>query len=363
MLDAHPRRATRIVVFSADTEFAQSARSAFDADVRFELAVVADWLDARQAGLEIGGAAVVIIDLNQAEQEELSALQRLMRKVGHRIPVIAVLQDFNEALARNLVQMRVADLLVKPVTPSELARVCFRIAQIASGGDMQESKIFTFLPVAGGVGATTLAIQSAMTLLNASARRNLSTCLVDLNFNQGASAAYLDLEPLLDLLEIEPNPERLDRKLLEGMVSHHASGLAVIATANCPAELRPVDENIVMRLLNVVCQCFDHVVIDMPRIWQPWSDNVLRGSNRLFLVSEMTVPGVQSAKQFVTALSARLGPGAASEGDRQPLRTAVLHPGIAPPRSHTRTRRRLRRHRSLQSPAGARSDRPRRPAR
>lgn len=309
MLDRHRHRALRIVVLSADAELAQAARAAFDADARFELAVVENWLDAGQAGIETGRAAVVIVDLNRAEQRELSGLQQLMSKLSHRIPVIAVLQDFNETLARNLVQMRVADLLVKPVTPGELARVCFRIAQIASGGDIKESNIFTFLPVAGGVGATTLAIQSAMTLLNTNARKNPSTCLVDLNFNRGASAAYLDLEPLLDLREIEPNPERLDRKLLEGMVSHHSSGLAVVATANYPAELRHVDENIVMRLLNVVCQSFDHVVIDMPREWQPWSDNVLRGSNRLFLVSEMTVPGVQAAKHFAAVLADRLAQG------------------------------------------------------
>jgi pilus assembly protein CpaE len=232
-----------------------------------------------------------------------------MARVGNQIPVIAVLQDFNEVLARQLLQMRVADLLVKPVTPNELARVCIRFAQAAGGHEMKESKIFTFLPVAGGVGATTLAIQSAVTLLNSNARKNLSTCLVDLNFNHGASAAYLDVEPLLDLKEIEPNPERLDRKLLEGMVSHHASGLAVVATANSPAEMRPVDQNIVMGLLNIVCQSFDHVVIDMPRHWQAWSDNVLLGSNKLFLVSEMTVPGVQCARLFVTALAARLGQG------------------------------------------------------
>jgi len=309
MLDRHRRRATRIVVLSADADLAQAARATFEADARFELAVVGNWLDARQADIETGSAAVVIVDLNKAEQEELSGLQNLMGKVSERIPVIAVLQDFNETLARNLVQMRVADLLVKPVTPNELARVCLRIAQLASGGRIKESKIFTFLPVAGGVGTTTLAIQSAMTLLNTNARNNPSTCLVDLNFNRGASAAYLDLEPLLDLREIEPNPERLDRKLLEGMMSHHSSGLAVIATGNYPAELRSVDENIVMRLLNVVCQSFDHVVIDMPREWQPWSENVLRGSNRLFLVSEMTVPGVQAAKQFAAVLADRLVQG------------------------------------------------------
>ena len=312
MLDGQPVRATnkaRIVLLSTDANFAQSARSAFGVDVRFEFSVVEDWLHGGQAELAIGGAAIAIIDLNTAGREELSRLQHLMNLGGHRLPFIAVVQDFNELLARKLVQMRIADLLVKPVASSDLVRGCILIVQSASGSEKKESKIYTFLPVAGGVGATTLAIQSAMALLNNSSRRNLSTCLVDLNFHHGASADYLDIEPRLDLKEIEPNPERLDRQLLEGMVSHHSSGLAVIAAANHPAEMHAIDQNVIMGLLNVVCQCFDNVVIDMPRIWHSWTDNVLLGSNKLFLVSDMSVPGVRDAKQLVSAIAARLGQG------------------------------------------------------
>ena len=312
MLDGQPVRATnkvRIALLSTDANFAQSARSAFGADVRFEFAVVEDWLRGGSADLAVGGAAIVIVDLNKAGQEEFSRLQHLMKLVGHRLPFIAVLQDFDELLARKLVQMRIADLLVKPITPSDLVRGCIRIAQSASGSETKESKIYTFLPVAGGVGATTLAIQSAMTLLNSNSRKNLSTCLVDLNFDRGASADYLDIEPHLDLSEIAPNPERLDRQLLEGMISRHSSGLAVIAAANHPATMHTIDQNVIMGLLNLVCQCFDYVVIDMPKTWNSWTDNVLLGSNKLFLVSDKSVPGVRGAKKPAAAISTRLGQG------------------------------------------------------
>jgi pilus assembly protein CpaE len=312
MLDGQPVRATnkaRIVLLSADANFGQSMRSAFGADVRFEFSVVEDWLRGGRANLAIGGAAVVIIDLNNAGQEELTELQRLINQAGHQLPVIAVLQDFNEILARKLVQMRVADLFVKPVAPSDLVRGCIRLLQSTSGSGTKGSEIYTFLPVTGGVGATTIAIQSAMTIHNISSRKKLTTCLIDLNFDHGACADYLDIEPRLDLAEIEPNPERLDRQLLEGMISHHASGLAVIAAANHPAAMHAIDQNVIMGLLNRVCQCFDHVVIDMPRFWHSWTDNVLLGSNKLFLVSDMSVPGVRRAKQLVAAISTRLGQG------------------------------------------------------
>ena len=108
---------------------------------------------------------------------------------------------------------------------------------VHGGRETTEAQIYTFTPAVGGAGVTTLAIQTALLLLKAAARA-ARTCLVDLDFQHGACADYLDLEPRLDLKEIEPRPERLDRQLLEIMLSHHASGLKVIAAPNRPAEMR-----------------------------------------------------------------------------------------------------------------------------
>jgi pilus assembly protein CpaE len=312
MLNGQPIPATntiRVVVLTADADFEELARSTFGTNALIDLAVVKDGLMGGEAKLEIGNAAVVVIDLDANQPEELTALQRLMGRLGGRPPVVVVTQAFNEVVARKLVQMRVADFMVKPVTPIELVRACSRVAHEPSPEEVKEAEIYTFLPAAGGVGVTTLAIQAALTLLNSGPRGSLSTCLVDLDFQHGACADYLDLEPRLVLSEIEPRPERLDRQLLEVMLSHHSTGLAVIAAPNRPAEMRSFDPNVVTRLLDLVSSHFDYVVIDMPRTWFTWTDNVLLGSNKLFIVSEMTVPGLRHAKQLVAAISERLGQG------------------------------------------------------
>jgi pilus assembly protein CpaE len=204
----------------------------------------------------------------------------------------------------------VADFLVKPVAPVELVRTCARVAKAApTNSETSEAQIFTFLPAVGGAGVTTLAVQSAMLLLNSVPRGKTATCLVDLDFQHGACADYLDIEPRLNLGEIEPRPERLDRQLLEVMLSQHPSGLAVIAAPNRPAEMRSFDPDVVTRLLDLVSSNFDYVVFDMPRTWFSWTDSVLLGSNKLFIVSEATVPGLRHAKQLVEAVRERLGDG------------------------------------------------------
>ncbi|MFL4979839.1 MAG: CpaE family protein [Xanthobacteraceae bacterium] len=297
---------TRVVMLTADSDFEQSVRTTFGSSGQMDLSVVSGSV-ADHAMLDMGDAAVVVADIDSTRSEDFQALQRLVARLGGRPSIIVVTQAFSEAVARQLLQVRVADFLVKPIAPVDLVRACARVAQEAAGSEVKEAQIYTFLPAAGGVGVTTLAIQTALLLLRMGQRSGASTCLVDLDFQHGACADYLDLEPRLDLNEIEPRPERLDSQLLEIMLTQHASGLSVIAAPHRPAEMRSFDPDVVTRLLDLVSTRFDHVVIDTPRTWFSWTDNVLIGSNRLFIVTESTVPGLRYAKQLVTAMNERLG--------------------------------------------------------
>ena len=298
---------TVVAVLTADPAFEQSVSTTFGASGAIELRVVRGTV-ASVDNFTAEGATVVVIDLDTARPEEMVALEHMMLQIGISPPVVVVTQSFDAEVARSLLQMRVADFLVKPVQPIELVRTCARVAR-STVAETKEAQIYTFIPAVGGAGVTTLAIQTALLLLNSGQRVRPTVCLVDLDFQHGACADYLDLEPRLDLKEIEPRPERLDRQLLEIMLSHHASGLEVIAAPNRPAEMRSFDPDMVTRLLDLVSSHFDYVVIDMPRTWFSWTDSVLLGSNRTFIVSEMTVPSIRQAKALVAAIRERLGDG------------------------------------------------------
>jgi pilus assembly protein CpaE len=303
---------TRVVVLTADAAFEHSVRTTFGASKAIDLAIVSGSTAQHGDDLDVTGATVVVVDLDAGRDDEMQALSRMMARVGGWPPVIAVTQSFDATVARTLMQMRVTDFLVKPVAAIDLVRACARVAKGQPGGGAQptEARITTFIPAVGGAGVTTLAVQTAMLLLNSGGPRvKPSTCLVDLNFQHGAVADYLDLEPRLNLAEIEPRPDRLDRQLLEVMLSYHASGLAVVAAPNRPAEMRLFDPDVVTRLLDLVSSHFEYVVFDMPRTWFSWTDNVLLGSDKLFIVSETTVPALRHAKQLVAAIKERLGDG------------------------------------------------------
>ena len=320
---------TRVVAQCRDADFERLVRSTFGMDGKVELILTVGAFASEARKLDTTDATVVIVDIDPGSEADFTALNALTQRLGGMPPVIVAIPLFDVSLARQLLQMRVADFVVKPVQPLDLVRACARAAQGAqNGGGATEATIYTFLPAAGGVGLTTLAIQTAMLLLKGDGGKKTNTCLVDLDFQHGSCCDYLDLEPRLDLDEIEPRPDRLDRQLLEVMISEHPSGLKVIAAPSRPAEMRSFDFEVVTRLLDLVASNFDNVVIDVPRTWFAWTDSVLIGSNRLFLVTEMTVPGLRHARHLVNVIRERLADGPRPEVIVNRFEQRLFGPGL-----------------------------------
>ena len=147
------------------------------------------------------------------------------------------------------------------------------------------------------------------------------------------------------------------------MLSYHASGLAVVAAPNRPAEMRSFDPDVVTRLLDLVSTNFEYVVFDMPRTWFSWTDSVLLGSNKLFIVSETTVPGLRHAKQLVAAINERLGEGPHPQVIVNRFEQRMFASGLRRSDLAADARRCLRQRDPQRLRAGARGDRPRRAAR
>lgn len=293
-----------IVLVGSDTTLLNAVAAALGPMPTLSVTVIPETIEQAVRRPELEAAAVVVVDLDSKRRESLLALQSFTSRAGGRVPVIVLTESFDDALARWFLQIRVADFLRKPVEPKEVLRACVRALRTTSDLPDDSGQIFSFLPAAGGVGTTTLAIETAMLLLRAG--KEGSTCLVDLDFQNGACADYLDLEPRLDLGEIGPHPERLDLQLLEVMLNRHGSGLPLLAAKPRPGQRSGLEAAFVARLLDLVSSRFENVVIDLPRAWEPWTDQVLLGSTRVYVVSDMTVPGLRLARRLTTALSVRL---------------------------------------------------------
>lgn len=294
-----------VVVVTADKDFAvlvADALRASGANVGDLKVRAPDKLSDELADPACG---LVVPDLDAFPDGPVAGLSELYRQAGPSVRFLPVTGVFDAEVARGFLRLKLQDFLVKPVVPADLTHTLTRLGR-DDADPYPDSRIYTFLPAAGGVGNTTLTLQSAALLHQAAARRHQTTCVVDLNLQNGSCAEYFDLEPHFDIAEIENQPDRLDRKLLDVMLSRHKSGLAIVSAPPCPWEMRSYRPDLVARLLDLVAGHFDNVVIDLPRTWFPWTDSVLQGSDHVFVTTEMTVPALRQAQRLAQAVRERV---------------------------------------------------------
>jgi pilus assembly protein CpaE len=248
--------------------------------------------------------STLIADLEGELGEAIAAVEDL-RQSGFAGAIITLSESLDEASVRGLLRLNVTDWLPADAPAEAILQACQRASSSRRALDREtRATCISFVPAAGGVGTTTLAIQAAFLLATRSRNFN-ETCLFDLNFHTGTMSDYLDLKPVLDLGTIANQPERLDARLLEVMIARHPTGMAVMAAPRAPTEYLRVNGAVVTGILSVVSDTFKQMVLDLPPVWQPWTFDVLQGCDQVFIVTEFTIPAMRKALELVNALEAR----------------------------------------------------------
>ncbi|MGI9383484.1 MAG: AAA family ATPase [Methyloligellaceae bacterium] len=298
----------KIQLVAPDAAFEQRLAEVFGRDTRFELQASRTTISEVDPQMLVGvNPDVCLVQVDPDNAQELASLEQLMSRHMPGKPVIVVTEQFCESTARKLFRLQVTDWIPKTATDNELLEACERAIQTQNASSrFTGAECYAFVPAAGGVGNTALAIQSAF-LLAGKTQQFQSTCLVDMDFQWGAIADYLDLSPNLQIDEVAPMPERLDEQLLEVMASRHQSGVAVLAAANSLRDYDGIGIEFVGRMLDMASAKFDNVIIDIPRVWLPWTESVLLGCNKVYIVTEMTVPGLRHARRLIDAIDEKCG--------------------------------------------------------
>jgi pilus assembly protein CpaE len=252
----------------------------------------------------------VVVDIGKGDALDFNALERLKKTRFIKVPMVVISSHLDPAIARGLMRAKVDDWLPSTCEPSELQRSCAKVLLgRPAEGTGRHAQCTTLFPANGGCGNTTLAIETAF-LLGSRKKNYESVCLVDLNFLDGAIADYLDLVPALQLSEVAKGKRRLDRQMLDVMLTRHRSGLAVLAAPRVPGRFIDVGGELIASVLGLLSESFSHLVIDLPRNWYPWTDNVIWGSDRIFVVSSFTIPALRQAHLIADAIAAKTAPEA-----------------------------------------------------
>jgi pilus assembly protein CpaE len=240
-----------------------------------------------------GGKApnILVLDANPADEEDLTLIRELKEGPCARIPVVVLAERGADLAAIKAIRAGADDVVLRPIDSAEAREVFTRLAATnAPEGPSQLGKVVAFMHLAGGAGATTLAVNSACLLAGES---NLGdTCLLDLDIQFGNAANLLDLPSRSPIQEILDDPSRLDRQMLESMMIRHDTGILVLSAPAIPLPLTALHLKTVSTLIQIARLRFKYVIVDLPVALVPWTDAVFEVASVIYVVCPPTVAAI-----------------------------------------------------------------------
>ena len=248
---------------------------------------------------------LMILDVNLESDSELETLNQIIDQVPSGLPIIATSSVSSLERVRLLMRLGLADFVPQPIIQEDLLN-SIEIAgrQLERGGLLrsQGGHVVGFHRPCGGMGATTLAVQSAF-ITAQKLDPEPGVCLLDLDLQFGNAGLYLDIDTMPNVTDCLVEVERIDSALVQSVVHRHTSGFDVIPAPDRPVLLDEVPQDSLEALLYVLRQEYALVIIDMPPVWTAWTDMVLSNLDAQILVTQLTVPGIRRASKYLELLA------------------------------------------------------------
>ena len=267
----------------------------------------------RLISVGLADADLIIIDADAWGGPALAAGIQALALCAAPPPVLMVGTHLPTAVVRNLLRIERSDVLDAPFSHENIVAAIEGLmatkassATVAPSGDV--ARCWAVTGAVGGSGATTIAIEIA-TQLCARSGKDKSVCLIDLNLADGSAAAYLGSSPAMRLGDLGRAADKLDVSMLQAFVTPVTKQLDLLAATRDPLAFDSIPAEAILRMLEIACDTYSWVVIDMPRHRRAWTVQALSGCDEILVTSELTVPALLAARSLSDEIERDMGSG------------------------------------------------------
>ncbi|MEQ6248634.1 AAA family ATPase [Sulfitobacter sp. HNIBRBA3233] len=264
---------------------------------------------------EADGMEFIALAMDDADEDNLPLMSEIITQAKKRdIKVILIAEDVTPSALHSLLRQGADEFVPYPLPEGELARAIERIrtpdpVPVAAhdgphlkAGNQRDGAVIVVHGLAGGTGATTLAVNLAWELATVSKTDSPSVCILDFDLQYGSVSTFLDLPRREVVYEMLSDTEAMDEEIFGQALVTFEDKLHVLTA---PTEMLPLDlvsSDDIMRVLDMARNQFDYVIVDMPSTLVQWSETVLSSAHIYFATFELDMRSAQNALRFKRAL-------------------------------------------------------------
>jgi len=254
---------------------------------------------------ELGRLAcdAVIVDVDC----DIGQAIRVIEDICSRHPattVMAYSSTNDSTLMRRSMQAGAREFLIEPFLSETVSEAIARTSSRLPGRGRNLGKLLVFVPSRAGVGVTTIATNFALALRKESGAK---VVVVDMDFQLGEIALGLGLTATFSVVDALANAARLDKEFLSTLLLRHDSGLAILSSPEKYNFFPSAIEEGADRLFPILREEFDYVVVDTGTCPGALQEKLFLEADKIYLITEMTLPSLRNAHRLISFLSARDG--------------------------------------------------------
>jgi len=263
-------------------------------------------------GQGTGVADMLLLELDEFRPQHTFDRVRQLLSAAPDLEIFLTASRMDPQLLLEAFRVGVKEFLQQPLTRQDvepaLARFEERFASKASGLELHAGRVVAVIGARGGVGASTVATNLAVSLQQTGGQEPVA--LVDLDVHGGELGLFLDLPVSQGLTHLTKDISRLDETILRSTLVRHSSGLQFLALG-CEAyddwKLAPGS---MMRILTMLRSIHRHVFVDCGHILEASVREVLDSADQIIVVTTLSLPAIRRTKRLLEILfSARYPAG------------------------------------------------------
>ena len=259
----------------------------------------------------------IALAIDSEDEENLVMLTEIINQaVARDISVILIAEDVTPPTLHALMRQSNGEFVPYPLPENELneaiarvqekrnppAHVAEQSGQRLDSGANKQGAVFAIHGLAGGTGATTMAVNLAWELATISKEDAPSVCILDLDLQFGSVSTFLDLPRREAVYEMLSETETMDEEVFGQALQSFNDTLSVLTA---PADMLPLEmitPEDIQRVISMARAHFDYVLIDMPSTLVHWTETVLSEAHVYFCPLELDMRCAQNALRFKRAL-------------------------------------------------------------
>lgn len=237
---------------------------------------------------------VVILDVPAASAAQAVKAIEVMHLEMPRSAIVAIGEMNQPQVIVQAMRAGGREYLDRPTNVNSLLDAFLRLSSMhrKSHTKGQRGKVVAVVNAKGGSGATTIAVNTALSLQ----AKYGSTMLVDLA-SLGHAALHLNVKPSFTLADALTNLNRLDTVLLDSFVTRHGSGVALLAGFKELGNNEGMGPELA-RLFDVVVSGYRYVVVDLSSRLDGCTRLISELADHVLLIAHMDVPSLWSAHKI-----------------------------------------------------------------